>query len=74
MEIKMMVQTTPNPYAKKIICNLDVKTKGKTSFTSPADCQHVPLAKALYELEGITQIHFFENVVTLNAGRQRIVG
>ena len=65
MEIKMMVQSTPNPYAKKIICNLDVKTTGKTSFSTPQDCQHIPLAKALFEMEGVSQVHFFENVVTL---------
>ena len=61
----MLVRPTPNPYAKKIICNFDVKSTGKVSFSSPEECNHVPLAKALYELQDVTQIHFFENVITV---------
>lgn len=63
--IKILVRATPNPYAKKIICNFDVKTNGKISFTSPEESHHIPLAKALFELDGVTQIHFFENVITI---------
>ena len=58
--IKMMVRATPNPYAKKIICNFDVKTKGKVSFSSVEDCAHIPLAKSLFQVADVTQIHFFE--------------
>ncbi len=65
MEVKMLVQATPNPYAKKIICNLDVKADGKVTFSSAEDCHHIPLAKALYSLPSVTQVHFFENVITL---------
>jgi Fe-S cluster biogenesis protein NfuA len=65
MDVKMMIQPTPNPYAKKIICNLDLKSTGKITFSSPEECSHIPLAKALYELNGITQVHFFENSITL---------
>ena len=61
----MMVSPTPNPYAKKIICNFDVKTRGKISINTAEDCSHIPLAKGLFEVEGVTQIHFFENVITL---------
>ncbi|NRA65603.1 MAG: NifU family protein [Pseudobacteriovorax sp.] len=65
MDVKMLVQSTPNPYAKKIVCNLDVKSVGKSSFSSGEDCVHIPLAKVLFELEGVSQVHFFENVVTI---------
>ncbi len=65
MDIKMMIQPTPNPYAKKIICNLDVKTSGKITFSLPEECAHIPLAKALYEIQGVTQVHFFENAITI---------
>lgn len=63
--IKLMVRPTPNPYAKKFICNFDVKSRGKVSFTNAEECEHVPLAKSLWKIEGITQVHFFENVVTI---------
>ncbi|SMF47299.1 NifU family protein [Pseudobacteriovorax antillogorgiicola] len=63
--IKTMVRATPNPYAKKIICNFDVKARGKVSFNGVDECTHVPLALALFQLPEVTQIHFFENVVTI---------
>lgn len=65
MDVKMMVQPTPNPYAKKIIVNYDVKTVGKITFSNPEDCAHIPLAKALFELKSVTQVHFFENAITI---------
>ncbi|MBC7659646.1 MAG: NifU family protein [Chitinophagaceae bacterium] len=65
MDVKMMVQPTPNPYAKKIIVNYDVKAAGKITFSSAEDCAHIPLAKALYEIKSVTQVHFFENAITL---------
>ena len=63
--VRMMIQPTPNPYAKKIICNLDVKTSGKVTFTSLSEAENVPLAKGLMDLEGVSQIHLFENVITI---------
>ena len=65
VEVKMMIQPTPNPYAKKVICNFDVKEKGKITFSSAEECQHIPLAKALFEMKAISQVHFFENAITL---------
>lgn len=65
MDVKMMIQPTPNPYAKKIICNLDLKSTGKITFSSAEECAHIPLAKALFEIRGISQVHFFENAITL---------
>lgn len=65
MDVKMMVQPTPNPYAKKFIVNYDVKSTGKITFSNAEDCAHIPLAKALYEIKSVTQVHFFENAITL---------
>lgn len=65
MDVKMMVQPTPNPYAKKIIVNYDVKATGKITFSTAEDCAHIPLAKALFEIKSVTQVHFFENAITL---------
>ena len=65
MDVKMMVQPTPNPYAKKIIVNYDVKSAGKITFSTAEDCAHIPLAKALFEIKSVTQVHFFENAITM---------
>lgn len=64
-QVKMMIQPTPNPYAKKVICNLDLKSKGKVSFTKKEEAEHVALASSLFDIQGVTQVHFFENIITI---------
>lgn len=64
--IEITIQPTPNPNALKFILNRDVKTEGKVSFKTPQDCREVPLAAALFDLRGVDQIHFFQNVITIS--------
>jgi len=64
-EIKFKVQATPNPNARKFILTEDVKREGKVSYTEIPQCDHVPLAVALLRLANVTQVHFFENVLTV---------
>jgi Fe-S cluster biogenesis protein NfuA len=64
--LEIIIQPTPNPNALKFIMNKDVKTEGKATFKSAADCKGVPLAEALFDLRGVDQIHFFQNVVTVS--------
>jgi Fe-S cluster biogenesis protein NfuA len=61
----IMVEPTPNPNAQKFILPLNVKTQGKTSFKNPHEAREVPLALALFDLRGVDQLHFFENIITL---------
>lgn len=63
--LSVLTQPTPNPNAKKFILSQDVKITGKVSFTELKSCEHVPLASSLLRLANITQVHFFENVLTL---------
>lgn len=63
--IKFKIQSTPNPNARKFVLNKDVKREGKVSYTELPDCDHVPLAAALLRLANVTQVHFFENVITV---------
>ncbi len=58
-------QRTPNPNAWKFILDRDVKTEGKVSYTELDACEHVPLAQALLRLANVTQVHLFENVLTV---------
>lgn len=64
--LEIIVQPTPNPNALKFIMNKDVKTEGKATFKSAADCKGIPLAEAIFDLRGVDQIHFFQNVVTVS--------
>lgn len=65
MELKMKCRETPNPNARKYILNHDVKTEGKISYQERGECEHVPLAAALLDLANVTQVHLFENVITV---------
>jgi NFU1 iron-sulfur cluster scaffold homolog, mitochondrial len=60
------VAPTPNPNARKFILDRPVLAQGKASFSSldqpPED---VRLAWDLLALEGVKQVHFFENVITV---------
>lgn len=62
---RVITQGTPNPNALKFIVAKDVKTKGKVSYSHPAECLNVPLAAGLLGLPHVSQIHLFENVITV---------
>ena len=65
MEIKTMIQSTPNPNALKFILNLPVKTEGKVTYKNAQQCQHNPMAAALFTIPNITEVYFFDNYVTV---------
>lgn len=65
IETRVRTQTTPNPNAMKYIINKDVKSSGKISFSDPESCRHVPLAEKMLNLEGIVQVHLYENILTV---------
>ena len=64
-EILVRVQPTPNPNALKFIVNKSVKNEGKATFSKPSEAEGVRLAHELFQLDGVRQLHFFENVVTV---------
>lgn len=66
--LKFRIQGTPNPNARKYLIQKDLKSSGKVTYTHSKDCSHIPLAVALFSIPGVTQIHFFENVVTVTQG------
>ena len=66
MSVDITIQPTPNPNALKFILNKSVKNEGKTSFKNPRQAKDVALAAALFDLRGVDQIHFFENVITVS--------
>jgi Fe-S cluster biogenesis protein NfuA len=66
MEIKLMVQSTPNPNALKFVLNVPVKTTGNFTYKSAAACAHNPLAEAIFGLSpSVREIYFFDNYITV---------
>ena len=64
-EVLVNVQATPNPNAWKYILNKPVLTEGKATYSTPDEAAHNVLAKSLFEIQGVRQIHFFQNVITV---------
>jgi Fe-S cluster biogenesis protein NfuA len=62
---QVMMQATPNPNAMKFIIDQDVIAEGKRGFDAPEACRGVPLAEELFRIPHVSQIHFFENVITV---------
>jgi len=66
MEIKIAVQSTPNPNALKFILNTSVKDEGKVTFKDAQECKDIPLAAHLFTVANVSDVHFFENVITVS--------
>jgi len=65
MEIRTMVQSTPNPNALKFILNIPVKTEGKVMYKNAQQCGANPMAAALFTIPNITEVYFFDNYITV---------
>ncbi len=64
-DLLIHVQPTPNPKALKFIVNRDVKTTGKATFSSLAEAEPVRMAYDLFGVSGVTQLHFYENFISV---------
>ena len=65
-DILVRVMRTPNPLAVKVVVNFPVKEEGKAYFTSKEEAKGFDLFSHLFEVGKISQIHAFENQITLN--------
>lgn len=70
MEIDIEIDQTPNPKALKFILNHQVKAEGKVTFQKAEDCVQ-PMEKDLFAIPGVTQVHYFDNVITISQSGDR---
>lgn len=63
----LLVRTlpTPNPNALKFVINTAFKDDGKATFNSAAECESLPLVKDLFAIDGVKQVHLFQNTLTV---------
>lgn len=64
-EILIRVQATPNPNAWKFILDRPVLNDGKATYSSIEEAEHNIISKSLFQIEGVRQVHFFQNVITV---------
>lgn len=65
MDIKLMVQSTPNPNALKFVLNTPVKTEGKATYKSANACADNKLAALLFSIPNVEEVFFFDNYITV---------
>lgn len=66
MSIEIKILPTPNPNALKFIVPKDIIKEGKASFDNPSQTEGIELAEKLFDLRGVDQIHFFQNIITIS--------
>lgn len=76
-DILVRTQSTPNPLAIKFVVNCPVKIEGKATFSNKEESGGLLLVDELFCVNGVEQLHLFENVVTVtyseSVDRQKLI-
>ena len=63
--LMIRIQKTPNPTALKFIANAPFIREGKATFKPNEAEENVTLVKDIFSIDGVIQIHLFQNVATV---------
>lgn len=66
-EVLIRVQATPNPNAWKFVLDRPVLNEGKATFSNVDEAYGNILALDLLNIDGVKQVHFFGNVITVTS-------
>lgn len=64
-DVLIRVQGTPNPSAWKFVLDRPVLTEGKATYSTIQEAEPNLLANSLFQIDGVRQVHFFQNVITV---------
>lgn len=64
-EVLIRIQPTPNPNAWKFVLDRPVLNEGKATYADSKEAEPSVLAYSLFQVEGVRQVHFFQNVITI---------
>ncbi len=64
-DVLIRIQATPNPNAWKFVLDRPVLVEGKASYSNIEEAAHNNLAKSLFDVPGVRQVHYFQNVITV---------
>lgn len=59
------VDLTPNPQALKFILNEKILNRETRSFKNTEEAENDPLAKGIFEIEGVVSVFYMERFVTI---------
>jgi len=63
--VLIRIQATPNPGAWKFVLDRPVLTDGKATYSTIQEAEHNQMARSLFQIEGVKQVHYFQNVITV---------
>lgn len=63
--VLIRIQPTPNPNAWKFVLDRPVLVDGKATYSNPEEAANNLLARSLFEVNGVRQVHYFQNVITI---------
>ncbi|NQZ01961.1 MAG: NifU family protein [Bdellovibrionales bacterium] len=64
-DVLVRPQPTPNPAALKFVVNQPLKREGKATINAPEEVPELKLVESLFQVQGVKQLHFFQNTVTV---------
>lgn len=64
-EVLIRIQATPNPSAWKFVLDRPVLNEGKATYSDLKEAEPNLLAHSLFQIDGVRQVHFFQNVITV---------
>ncbi len=62
----IQTETTPNPLTLKFLPGRDVTEEGTREFRSPQEATVSPLARALFEVDGVARVFFGPDFITVS--------
>lgn len=66
MSVHVEMQPTPNPNSVKFVVDRPVVEQGSKSYMSPQEAEVSPLAKAIFDLGGVTSVFMLGNFISVN--------
>lgn len=64
-DVLIRIQATPNPAAWKFVLDRPVLNDGKATYSSIEEAAQNHLAAGIFEVPGVKQVHYFQNVITV---------
>jgi len=67
----IQTETTPNPQVLKFLPGRELLPGGSREFTTEAEAAASPLARALFQLDGVTRVYFGDEFLTVTKAPDR---
>lgn len=64
-ELSVRVEGTPNPNAAKFVLDRPLLGEGSRSYFEPGDAADDPLARRIFEIDGVRALFMVEDFVTV---------